>query len=111
MLAFLEEYGFSSARCELLSKMSRYAEAAEIRLNEFGDYVGAIDLFLRAGDSSSQQRAVSCTISGFWGNFHLGTLSSTSAKARQLLTLSGRLSQTHVSSDQEQEVGYKPQFK
>lgn len=66
VLEFMEDYGFDVARAALLESSGRFAEAAELHLEE-GHPLQAIRLFMRDWeDITSHQRAEECVLYGLW---------------------------------------------
>ena len=70
----MEDYGFDVARVALLEGSGRFAEAAELHLEE-GHPLQAIQLFMRDWeDSSSRQRAEECVLHGLWQHLSFGVV-------------------------------------
>ncbi|KAH9949530.1 hypothetical protein B0H21DRAFT_881892 [Amylocystis lapponica] len=71
-LEYMDDYGFNIARISLLKKLGRYAEAAEIHLEE-GRTIEAIHLFLRdKQNTQSVRRASRSLLDGMWRNLSFG---------------------------------------
>ncbi|GJE94213.1 hypothetical protein PsYK624_103810 [Phanerochaete sordida] len=71
-LEFMDDYGFDVARATLLEQSGRFAEAAELHLEE-GRPLQAIHLFVRDWDDHhSRRRAEECVLHGLWGYLSFG---------------------------------------
>ena len=66
------DYGFDVARATLLESSGRFAEAAELHLEE-GRPLQSIRLFVQDWDDHhSRQRAEECVLHGLWGHLSFG---------------------------------------
>jgi hypothetical protein len=103
MLDAMEDWGFDTARIAALEQLGRFAEAAELSIQE-GRPLDAITFFNRAGDPHSIQRAAETALEGLWQQYSLGG-SIAVENARQYINRGRQLGENLLSRAQKAEVG------
>ncbi|KDQ15746.1 hypothetical protein BOTBODRAFT_31632 [Botryobasidium botryosum FD-172 SS1] len=102
-LEVLEDYGFDTARLDVLLRLKRFAEAAKLRLRD-GEVIEAIKLFLKAGDPPSHRRAALCVLDGLWRCYPLGVSRATSSTAIALFDCVKQINRQYVDLHQKAEL-------
>lgn len=78
-LEYMDDYGLDVARSQFLEEVGRYAEAADVHLNE-GNVLEAIRvLSLDTQNAASLERALSCLLDGLWLNLSCGVAANEEA--------------------------------
>lgn len=95
-MEFIEDYGSNNSRTDILEKLGRYSEAAELHMLE-GHIEDAVRLFLLAKNVDASGQAVACVLSRLWELFSLGAPIGRNEEAIELLNLCSKLEPSHLS--------------
>ncbi|PCH33046.1 hypothetical protein WOLCODRAFT_62498 [Wolfiporia cocos MD-104 SS10] len=100
-LEYMDDFGLDIARVTLLEELGRFAEAAQLRLQE-GRILEAIRLFMKDSTSAdSVHRASLCLLDGLWRGLPLGVspnseLATSNVRLQELIPLAN---QVHISDE------------
>ena len=95
-MEFIEDYGSNGSRADILEKMGRYSEAADIQMLE-GNIGSAVRLFLLAKNVESSRQAAHCVLSRLWELFSFGAPLGINDEALELLRLCSKVDQSHLT--------------
>ncbi len=95
-MEFIEDYGSNDSRADVLEKIGRYSEAAQLNMLE-GHIGDAVRLFLLAKNVDASSQAAACVLNRLWELFSYGAAVGQNKEAIELLSLCSKLEQSHLS--------------